>query len=153
MTLDDIDLKIIRLLEMDGRLSHAAIGKEIGLTGPSVYARVQRMEREGIIRGYTTLLDAAKMGRGLVAFVRVSTNAPVEGQDIEEFISHEPQIAEAYDVDGEDSYILKIQTDTPQSLRDLLSQIRRLPGVTRTVTSISLFTVKEAGTNGLNITR
>ena len=49
MTLDDIDLKILDLLCQDGRLSHTAIGKKIDLTGPAVYARIQRLEREGVI--------------------------------------------------------------------------------------------------------
>ena len=60
MTLDDIDLKILHLLIQDGRISHTAIAKETDLSGPSVYARVQRMEREGIIKGYTALLNPKK---------------------------------------------------------------------------------------------
>ena len=144
MNLDEIDLKILQLLQTDGRLSHAAIGKEIGLTGPSVYARVQRLERDGIIKGYSVLLDAEKLGQGLIAIVRVGTQAAMdESKFFEEFAIQEPQILECHDVDGEDSYILKVQTASPQSLRALLQRIRSLPGVTRTITSISLIKVKE----------
>lgn len=150
MILDEQDLRILELLQADGRLSHAAIGKEIGMTGPSVYARVQRLEREKVIVGYAGLLDAAKIGRGLAAFVRVSTLAPLEYDGpFEEFVRHEPQIVECHDVDGEDSYILKVRTASPQTLRDLLAHIRSIPGVTRTVTSISLVTIKEPGSVGL----
>lgn len=145
--LDDIDLKIIELLQKDGRLSHAAIGKEISLTGPSVYARIQRMEREGIIEGYTVRLNPEKVGRGLVALVRVDTNN-VSGdytpfERFEEFTRQEAEILECFDVAGEDSYILKIRTGSPERLRELLKKIYTLPGVNRTITSIALATIKE----------
>jgi len=146
MTLDDIDLKILHLLLQDGRISHTAIGKEIDLSGPSVYARVQRMEREGIIKGYTALLTPEKIGRGLAAFVRIRTQTPGYDSDLfERFIQEEEQILECHDVDGEDCYILKVRTASPLSLQKLLTTIRNFPGITRTVTTIALATLKEGG--------
>src|SRR5438270_3198600 len=111
MTLDDIDLKILGLLLQDGRISHTAIGKETDLSSPSVYARIQRMEREGIIRGYTALLSPEKVGRGLAAFVRIRTQTPgYDEETFERFLQEEEQIVECHDVDGEDCYILKVRT-------------------------------------------
>ncbi len=128
-------------------MSHTAIGKEIDLSGPSVYARVQRLEREGIIRGYTALLAPEKVGRGLVAFVRIRTQTPgYDDEAFESFIQQEEQIVECHDVDGEDCYILKIRTASIQSLQKLLTTIRSFPGITRTVTTIALGTLKEETT-------
>ena len=147
MTLDDIDLKILDLLRQDGRISHTAIGKETDLSGPSVYARVQRLEREGIIKGYTVLLAPEKIERGLAAFVRVRTQTPeYDSAVFERFIQEETQILECHDIDGEDCYILKIRTASTQSLQKLLATIRNFPGITRTVTTIALETLKEEGT-------
>lgn len=147
MTLDDIDLKILDLLLADGRMSHTAIGKETDLSGPSVYARVQRLEREGIIRGYTALLAPEKVGRRLAAFVRVRTQTPGHNEEaFESFIQQEEQIVECHDIDGEDCYILKVRTASTQSLQKLLTTIRNFPGITRTVTTIALETLKEEGT-------
>jgi len=147
MALDDIDLKILDLLLQDGRISHTAIGKQTDLSGPSVYARIQRMEREGIIKGYTALLTPEKVGRGLAAFVRVRTQTPEYESDVfERFIQEEEQIVECHDVDGEDCYILKVRTASTQSLQKLLAKIRSFPGITRTVTTIALETLKEEGT-------
>ena len=147
MVLDDIDLKILDLLLQDGRISHTAIGKETDLSGPSVYARVQRMEREGIIKGYTALLAPEKVGRGLAAFVRVRTQTPeYESAVFERFIQEEEQILECHDVDGEDCYLLKVRTASTQSLQKLLMTIRSFPGITRTVTTIALETLKEGRT-------
>ena len=147
MTLDDIDLKILHLLLTDGRISHTAIAKETDLSGPSVYARVQRMEREGIIKGYTALLAPKKVGRGLAAFVRIRTQTPgYDSEAFERFLQEEEQILECHDVDGEDCYILKVRTASTQSLQKLLATIRSFPGITRTVTTIALETLKEVGT-------
>jgi Lrp/AsnC family leucine-responsive transcriptional regulator len=151
MELDDIDIKILQLLQADGRLSHAAIGKDVGLTGPSVYARVQRLEQAGVIRGYTAALDPHKIGQAFVAFIRVTTSgAPArKGDDtFEAFVHRESQVLEGYSVDGEDSYLLKVRTDSPHGLQDLLTRLRSIRNVSRTVTTIALDTVKEAGLTG-----
>jgi Lrp/AsnC family leucine-responsive transcriptional regulator len=146
MVLDDIDLKILDLLLQDGRMSHTAIAKETELSSPSVYARIQRMEREGVIKGYRAILDPEKVGRGLVAFIRVRTQTPgYDSTVFERFIQEEEQILECHDVDGDDCYILKIRTTSPRSLQKLLETIRSFPGITRTVTAIALETLKEEG--------
>lgn len=145
--LDDIDLRIIGLLQRDGRSTHAAIGKAVGLTGPSVYARVQRLEGAGVIRGYAAMLDPAAVGQGLVAFIRVST-APKGEDQFERFARKEPRVLECYSVDGEDSYLLKARTRSADDLQDLISSIRAQRAVSRTVTTIALDAVKEAGLTG-----
>src|SRR5260370_3157570 len=100
MVSDDIDVKILDLLFQDGRLSPTAIGKETELSGPSVYASVKRMEREGIIKGYTALLAPEKVGRGLAAFVRVRTQTPeYESAVFERFVQEKEKILECHDVD------------------------------------------------------
>jgi Lrp/AsnC family transcriptional regulator, leucine-responsive regulatory protein len=82
----------------------------------------------------------------LLAFVRVMNSASgKDEQAFETFILAESSILECHDISGEDSYMLKIRTDSPASLRRLLSRIREFPRVERTVTSISLCTIKESG--------
>jgi Lrp/AsnC family transcriptional regulator, leucine-responsive regulatory protein len=154
MTIDDIDLKILDLLLQDGRISHSTIGKETDLSGPSIYARIQHMEREGIIKGYTALLAPDKVGCPLAAFVRVRTQTPdYDTVAFERFIQEEAQILECYDVDGEDCYILKVRTASTLSLQQLLATIRSFPGITRTVTTIALETLKEGGISKLTSNR
>ncbi len=144
MRLDRVDLKILELLHKDARLSHAMIGKAVGMTGPSIYARIQRLERDGVIKNYSVVLDAEKIGLGLVAFIRAESQANIEGVELfEQFVLNEPQILECHDVDGQDSDILKVRTASPQTLRALISKIRSLPGITHTITSIALTTIKE----------
>lgn len=145
--LDDIDVRILDLLHRDGRTTHTAIGKKVGLTGPSVYARVQRLEQAGVIRRYTAVLDPASVGQAMVAFIRVTTSAKGEDQ-FERFVQKEPRVLECYSVDGEDSYVLKARTSSAQDLQDLLTCVRAIPAVSRTVTTIALQAVKEDGLTG-----
>ncbi|SDY02270.1 Lrp/AsnC family transcriptional regulator, leucine-responsive regulatory protein [Amycolatopsis xylanica] len=148
-TLDEVDLRLLQALQADGRATHAALGKAVGLTGPSVYARIKRLERAGVIRGYTTIVDAGALGQDLVAYLRIGTKAgPDEAGPFEEFVHAEPRILECHDVDGEDSYIVKVRVGTPQELRALLAQVRALPDVYRTITSIALETIKETRGGG-----
>ena len=92
-------------------------------------------------------LPAWVRARGLAAFVRVRTQTPeYESAVFERFIQEEEQILECHDVDGEDCYLLKVRTASTQSLQKLLMTIRSFPGITRTVTTIALETLKEGGT-------
>ncbi len=147
--LDQIDRQLLAALQRDSRIAYATLGKVVGLSGPSVYARIQRLERAGVIRGYGAQIDPAALDQGLVAFIRVSTQANVANDGpFERFVAREPQIIECHDVDGEDSYIIKVRTSSPETLRDLIAASRSLPGITRTITSIALLTIKERGATG-----
>jgi Lrp/AsnC family transcriptional regulator, leucine-responsive regulatory protein len=144
--MDSLDLEILALIQNDARVAHVSVGERLGLTAPAVHARIKRLERDGIIRGYLTSIDPLAVNQTLLAFVRVLNNAAGKAEEeFEEYVKEEPNILECHDISGEDSYLLKIRTDSPASLRALLSKIREYPGVERTVTSISLWTIKESG--------
>ncbi len=147
--LDSIDKQILATLQRDSRVTYAAIGKAVGLSGPSVYARIQRLEHTQVIRGYGAQIDPVALDQGTLAFIRISTRANVANDGpFERFVAREPQIIECHDVAGEDSYIVKVRTGSPEALRDLIAAIRSLPGITRTITSIALLTIKERGATG-----
>lgn len=146
MEMDETDRRILKLLQKDGRLAHAVIAKKVGLTGPSVLARVRRLEDAGVIRGYNVLLDQAALGRPLVAFIRVTlsgTPATKGENTFETFVRREPAVLACYSVDGEDSYMLTVRTASTDTLQDLLNRLRAIRNISRTVTSIALGCVKE----------
>jgi Lrp/AsnC family leucine-responsive transcriptional regulator len=90
------------------------------------------------------LLAPEKLGFGLTAFIRVTMQGTAEQEgNFEQFVRNEAQILECYDVDGEDTYLLKVRTASPQMLRQLLIVLRLISGVTRTITTIALGRVKE----------
>lgn len=150
--MDSLDLEILSLIQNDARVAHASVGERLGLTAPAIHARIKRLERDGVIRGYLTSIDPLAVNQSLLAFVRVMSNSAGKNeQAFEGFIRQQPNILECHDISGEDSYMLKVRTDSPDSLRRLLSRIREFPGVERTVTSITLFTVKESGGPPLSV--
>ena len=76
MTIDNIDLRILDMLQRNGKLSQAKIAGAVGLTTPSVNERIKKMERHGMIKGFVALLDHDKMGFPLTAYVDVALEHP-----------------------------------------------------------------------------
>ena len=147
--LDDVDLKILSMLEKDARLSNAALAEAVGLTASSVHERVKKLENRGVIKGYVAVVDPAAVGRQITAFIRltVGTSRGAGYHDARQGVAgicHErSEILECHHVAGEDCYILKVRTGSPQELEQLLEVIRSDNDVQRSVTAIVLSTAKE----------
>jgi len=142
--MDALDLEILSLIQNDARVAHASVGGKLGLTAPAVHARIKRLERDGTIRGYLTSISPEAVQQTLLAFVQITNNSTGEDEvAFYKFVCEEPSILECHIVPGEDTHLLKIRTDSPSSLRQLLGKLREIPGVARSLTSISLCTIKE----------
>lgn len=147
--LDRIDKQILQLLCQDGRMSHAAIAKEVGLSGPAVHDRVRKLERKGIIKGYTAVIDPDAVGKVHVAFALVTTQDGVEFAQDDEVVQQiiaEPDVLEFHRVAGQDCYLIKIRTETNKELEALLRRIRCIPGIARSRTTVVLSTEHEQPT-------
>jgi Lrp/AsnC family transcriptional regulator, leucine-responsive regulatory protein len=144
--LDAIDCHILRLLRRDGRMSHAAIAKEVGLSGPAVHDRVRKLEARGVIAGYSAVLDPVALDRSHVAFIMVTLSEGSEfaiDDPIVARICDEQDVLEFHRIAGQDCYLLKVRTATNRDLEQLLRRIRRIRGVARTRTTIVLSTELE----------
>jgi Lrp/AsnC family leucine-responsive transcriptional regulator len=147
--LDDIDREILKLLTRDGRMAHAAIAKEVGLSGPAIHERVRKLEARGVISGYSAVLDPELMDRSHAAFALVTLSEGSEYADdgpIVERICDEPDVLEFHRVAGQDCYLIKIRTATNKDLEQLLRRIRSIDGVARSRTTIVLSTELECPT-------
>jgi Lrp/AsnC family leucine-responsive transcriptional regulator len=147
--LDRVDRKILSLLRQDGRMSHAAIAKAVGLSGPAVHERVRKLEQRGVIAGYCAILDPTSLGKHHVAFVMVTLSEGNEfaaDDPIVAQICEEPDILEFHRVAGEDCYMIKIRTSTNADLEKVLRRIKSIRGVARTRTTIVLSTELEKPT-------
>lgn len=141
--LDQIDLKILFILQNDGRRRLADIADEVDLSAPAVMERVKKLEGSGVIRGYQALLDGKKVGKDITAFIGVSI---ANQRDIDKFadqMMRYPDVLECHHVTGDESFILKVKAANTAALEKLLGEIRSVKGVSRTVTSIVLSTAKE----------
>jgi Lrp/AsnC family transcriptional regulator, leucine-responsive regulatory protein len=141
--IDEIDVQILTLLQSDGRIKRNRIADEVGLSVPSVSERMRKLEERGVVKGYTALVDAKRIGLDITAFIR----ATVDGsENYARFVSEASAVAEVLEVHsitGEGSHILKIRTRDTTSLEKLLSRIQSWPGVRGTSTSIVLSSFKE----------
>ena len=142
-TLDDTDRKILDLLQRDARMTNAAIGAEVGMTAPSVFERIRKLEQRGVILRYAAVVNPLALGKTITAFIRL-TAAYDERHDLGiAEISRDADVLELYNVAGEDCFILKTRVGNPEELESLLQRIRSKITVLRSVTMIAMSAIKE----------
>jgi Lrp/AsnC family leucine-responsive transcriptional regulator len=140
--LDFIDIKILEILQADGRASHSAIAEAVGLSQPSVHERVKKLEQRGVIRGYAALVDPEALGLDVLAFisVRLSDYKP---EDIANAVAEIPEVIETHHIAGEECFIVKIRCRANMDLQDILERIWNAGPVTGSKTTIAFATYKE----------
>lgn len=142
--LDDRDLHILTLLQSDARISNAEIGRAVGLAPSAVLERIRKLERRGVVRGYSARLDPAALGCGLLAFVFVQADERPGQTDLGEELAALPEALEVHHIAGEDCYLVKLRCPSTDALGRLLKErITMLPQVRRTRTTVVLGTVRE----------
>jgi Lrp/AsnC family transcriptional regulator, leucine-responsive regulatory protein len=136
--LTDMDRKILALLQQEGRRSFADIGREVGLSTPAVKRRVDRLEAAGVIRGYTAVVDASKLGFGFEAIAELYCTDSTVPRDLLESVAGIPEVVSAVTVSGEPDAVLRVQVDDIRHLERLIETLRRRPNIVRTRTMIVL---------------
>ena len=140
--INEIDKKILNILQQDARIANAEIARQVGLAPSAVLERIRKLEERGIIKGFETRLDAKQLEYGLTAFVAVRTHECCYETD--KFLAAIPEVLEVHDVAGEDSYLLKVRVRDTEDLSRLMRQeLKNVPNVASTKTTIVLQTIKE----------
>ena len=142
--IDDLDLKILGILQADGRTSHAEVARQVGLAASAVYERVRKLEERRILRGYRARLDPDALGKRLLAFVFLRAEEAGSSNEVGDALARIPEVLEVHHVAGEDCYLAKVRTADTESLGRLIRErFRALPHVQSTRSTIVLETVKE----------
>jgi Lrp/AsnC family leucine-responsive transcriptional regulator len=138
--MDDVDEEILSILRQDGRRSFTAVGRDVGLSANAVAARVQRLERTGIIAGFTVVLaDAVERHGGRVeAFIDVRLRHDRDSEDFLAWAAHLDGVAEAVHVTGPYDYLLRVRIDDMRALDRLLRALKNEGGASQTQTRIAL---------------
>jgi DNA-binding Lrp family transcriptional regulator len=139
--MDATDRKIVTLLREDARRSFKDIGKHVHLSAPAVKRRVDRLEREGVLRGYTAVVDPAAFGWHTEAFVDLYCDGRMPGDVIKGAVRKESAVVSAHTVAGEASAMLHVMAEDTRDLERTLERIRKVEGVDRTVTEVVLSTL------------
>ncbi len=147
MNLDDIDRRILRVLQRNGRVSNVELAKEVGLSPSPCLRRVRLLEEAGVIDRYVAVLDPTKVGAGLTVFARVwfkTQDAKITVQ-FGEAIRRFPEVVECHLTTGECDAILRIVTaDLHSYWRFQADYLTRIPSVLNVKTDVPMETLKHS---------
>jgi Lrp/AsnC family leucine-responsive transcriptional regulator len=145
LRLDSIDLKILSLLQEDGRIANVELADQVHLSPSPCLARVKMLEREGFISKYVALLNPKALGLGVEVFVQVRLERQVQSafSIFEKAVATRPEIMQCYLMTGTADYLLRVIVSDLEAFQKLLTEfLSNIPGVTNTQSSISLREVK-----------
>lgn len=135
--LDELDLRIVALLLKDARTPAAQIAEQIGLSRPAVADRLDKLERQGVIRGTTAVIDPAAVGRAITAFV-AARGASLSSSAWKKFreLMQRDEVLEVHTVAGDDCYLIKVRAESIGALNTLVHQLSSQLGLTTRTTIV-----------------
>jgi DNA-binding Lrp family transcriptional regulator len=139
--MDDVDRRIVALLREDARRSYQDIGHHVHLSAPAIKRRVDKLERDGVVLGYTAIIDPEAFGWHAEAFVDLYCEGNMPAGAIKRAVERESGVVAAHTVAGEASALLHVMAPDTKGLELALERIRATEGVTRTVTEVVLSTL------------
>ncbi len=140
--LDKTDIKILKNLLVDARLSSRQMALKLGMSTVTILTRIKKMEKEKIVKGYTAIIDHEKLGYDLTAIIEIFTK---KGKmvEIENELSSLENVCAVYDVTGESDTVVVAKFKNREELSKFVKTLSSKPNVDKTVTNIVLSTVKE----------
>jgi DNA-binding Lrp family transcriptional regulator len=139
--MDEVDRRIVALLREDARRSYQDIGRHVHLSAPAIKRRVDKLERDGVVLGYTAIIDPEAFGWHAEAFVDLYCEGNMPAGAIKQAVERESGVIAAHTVAGEASALLHVMAPDTKGLELALERIRATEGVTRTVTEVVLSTL------------
>ena len=128
--MDSIDYKIISLLQKNGRAPLKQLAEEVYLSSPATAARIDRLEKEGIITGYTACIDHKKLGYPIIAFINLELQ-PSQKPTFYPFVCNHPNVLECNCVTGHYSMMIKVAFESTEMLDNFIGQMGQF-GITET---------------------
>lgn len=147
MSLDQIDQRILAELTKNARISHAELATKVLLSRNAVRQRIDRMERQGYIQGYTVVSGAAGLSP-VSAFLMVYRKDRVRGLDVISALRSIPEVVLCDVVSGDFDLLVRLEARSLERIQEIWEQIASLPGVTDTVTAMTLSSVIRRGSAG-----
>lgn len=146
--MDSIDRNIIRLLEYNGRISHEEISRILHISRPAIHQRVNKLENEGIIKGYNTVIDWEKLEEPIKTLIFIKINCENFKIIIDKILSLEIKnvfIEECHRLTGEWCVMLKVRAGTPKDITNFIDTVWKIEGVNETSTTLVLSALLENG--------
>ena len=138
--MDAVDRQLIQALRENGRASYAELGRLVGLSGPSVTDRINRLEQAGVITGYRATVAPAALGLGVTALIGIQLSDAADHGDVATRMHDLEEIEDCWFIAGDDSYMLKVRVTDVDGLEHTIRRLSGLHGVARTRTTVVLST-------------
>lgn len=148
--LDKIDIKILNILQKQGKITNADLARQLGMAPSGVLARVKKLENQGIIQGYAVLLNPKPLGISLSTFIQIKTADSVGSADLGRQLADIPEVQEVHWTAGEYNYLVKARVSNTDTLTVLMKKFGEIPGICDTRTTLVLGTIKESQALSLN---
>lgn len=137
------DLRILEVLQRDGRRAYADLGAEVGISGPSAHERVKKLEARRVITGYTATVDPVAAGFPILAFCWLTQAPGTIATDITPDIAAVDEVEECHHIAGEADYLLKLRARSTSDLERVLRRVQAIRHVFSTETDVVLSTTFE----------
>ena len=142
--IDEISLKILKILQRTARISNVEVARQVGLAPSAVLERIRKLEKQGIIEGYEVRLNPEFFDRGLVAYLTVKTSEFADESEIGKKLAYRPKVQEVHYVAGNDAFLVKVRGSNPAELDRLIREkIKSINGIHSINTAIVFSTYKE----------
>lgn len=145
MKIDQVDKKILDILQQDARITNLELANRIGISPPATLERVKRLEKNGVIKKYVALVDPVKISKGTFALVSVALMIH-QIPSIDSFtkqINKLDEVLECYHITGSDDFMLKIAVENIEKYEQfILQKLTKIKGVSKVTSNIVLSTVK-----------
>ena len=138
--MDAVDRQLIQALRENGRASYAELGRLVGLSGPSVTDRINRLEQAGVITGYRATVAPAALGLGVTALIGIQLSDAADHEDVAVRMHDLEEIEDCWFIAGDDSYMLRVRVADVDGLEHTIRRLSGLQGVARTRTTVVLST-------------
>jgi DNA-binding Lrp family transcriptional regulator len=139
--LDATDRNLIALLRQNSKRTFADLGQEVSLSAAAVKRRVDRLQRDGVIRGYGAIIDAKVLGEAVEALVEIYCSDSTAPADVRASVEHLPEVIEAFTVSGEPDAVVRVRVESIRHLEKVVERLRRDRNIVRTRTLIVLSTI------------
>jgi Lrp/AsnC family leucine-responsive transcriptional regulator len=138
--MDAVDRQLIQALRENGRASYAELGRLVGLSGPSVTDRINRLETAGVITGYRATVDAKSLGLDVTALIGIQLTDATDHEDVAARLRDLNEVEDCWFIAGDDSFMLKARASDVDALESLIRRLSGTKGVSRTRTTVVLST-------------
>lgn len=136
--MDDIDRKILSILSENSVATATEMMSQVNLSIPAINKRIQKLQSSGVIQKFTVLVDPAKIGKPIIAYILVVLQQGAKVETIMDFVRSDPDILECSGVTGEYDYIMKVCAADVPSLQKKINSLKRSAGVVKSHTMLSL---------------